>query len=258
MRPHDKQRAVTGHEGRCKVFCFPHAGGSADAFRDWPARGSAQAEFIAVEYPGRGHRFGESALTRFEPLLALLMADLSPALHGPFAFYGQSMGALVAFELTRALRRQGRAQPLSLFVASRRAPDLPTTLTGLGEESDEQLMHRLLEAETALPAAFRLPAWKRHFLDVLRADLRATEAYDFHAEPPISVPMVGIWAERDPWVTRAQVAAWHHHTDAGFRLVPLGGNHVLQSEDAQQALCNVITAQLSLRQGPRAEALHHE
>jgi surfactin synthase thioesterase subunit len=213
---------------------------------------------VAVEYPGRGRRFAQAPLVVFDGLLELLLSELRPALHGDFAFYGQSMGALIAFELTRALRREGRAQPRALFVASRRAPDAGTALTGLGDESDEQLMRRLLDGETALPAVFRLPAWKRHFLGVLRADLRATEAYAYRPEPPLSVPIVGIWAERDRWVTRAQVAEWKRHTSASFELAALDGNHLLQSREAKRALWSVIAAKLPPRQPAPEEAFDHD
>src|SRR3546814_15606287 len=55
-------------------------------------------------------------------LLDRLVAAIEPQLDRPFVFFGHSMGALVAFETARELRRRGLPPPIRLFVSGRRAP----------------------------------------------------------------------------------------------------------------------------------------
>src|SRR5438552_7109196 len=105
-----------------RLFCFPYAGGGASAFRCWPDALPASIEVCPVQLPGRETRFREPPYTRLAPLAEALGHALRPFLDRPFAFFGHSMGALVAFELTRWLRRAGGPQPAHLFVSACAAP----------------------------------------------------------------------------------------------------------------------------------------
>jgi medium-chain acyl-[acyl-carrier-protein] hydrolase len=105
-----------------RLFCFPYAGSGATVFRRWPASLPAGVEVCGVRLPGREGRLREPAFDRLAPLVEALAAALPPALDRPFAFFGHSMGALVAFELAHRLRRDGRPGPRHLFVSGRTAP----------------------------------------------------------------------------------------------------------------------------------------
>ena len=89
-----------GVAGR-RLFCFPHAGGGASQPLDlsgWAA--------VPVRLPGRESRLAEAPFERMGPLVAALADNIEPYLDRPFAFFGHSMGAVVAFELARELRRR--------------------------------------------------------------------------------------------------------------------------------------------------------
>ena len=87
-----------------RVFCFPHAGaGGSSLYRGWGAN------LCPAVPPGREGRYLEPPIDRMEALIAALEPAIAPLLDRPFAFFGHSMGAGVAFELTRALRRSGRS-----------------------------------------------------------------------------------------------------------------------------------------------------
>src|SRR5207253_1375620 len=75
-------------------------------------------EVCPIELPGRQTRWQESPFERLDPLVNSLATALSSELGGRFALFGHSMGALVAFELTRTLRRRGEGEPETLFVSA--------------------------------------------------------------------------------------------------------------------------------------------
>ena len=115
-RPRPNARA------RLRLFCFPFAGGGASTYRGWPAHLPADIEVAAVQLPGREERLRETAFHDATELCVKLVDVLAPYFDRPFAFFGHSMGALVAFELARVLRKSGGPSPAHLFVSARRGP----------------------------------------------------------------------------------------------------------------------------------------
>ena len=108
-----------------RLFCFPYAGGGISAFHSWSNNWLDEVEVCTVQLPGRENRLGERPFTNLEPLLEALLPHLRPSLDRPYAFFGHSLGALVAFELARELRRYSLTGPVHLFVSALRAPSVP-------------------------------------------------------------------------------------------------------------------------------------
>ncbi len=99
-------------QARLRLFCFPYAGGGASIFRTWPDDLPPRIEVCPVQLPGRESWLRGPLLTRHEPLIELLVQVLRPHLQLPFAFFGQSLCALIAFELARTLFLQINARPI--------------------------------------------------------------------------------------------------------------------------------------------------
>src|SRR5580765_133219 len=102
---------------RLRLFALPFAGGGASTFRQWPEGLPADIECCAVQLPGRETRYKEPGFVRMANLVAALAESLAPEFDRPFALFGHSMGALVAFELARELRRRRMRLPDVLFVS---------------------------------------------------------------------------------------------------------------------------------------------
>src|SRR5205085_1456366 len=100
---------------RVRLFCLPPAGGGTTVFRDWRQELDASVELILVQLPGRETRFDEPPIRDREALIERLGRLLLPELERPFALFGHSFGALLAFELARLLRRRGWGKPAHLF-----------------------------------------------------------------------------------------------------------------------------------------------
>ncbi|MFY0539568.1 thioesterase II family protein [Nannocystis pusilla] len=119
-------------DARLRLFCCAHAGAAAHVFHAWPAGLPPDVEVCAVQLPGRAFRLAEPAYTAVEPLVAALDAAAAPLLDRPFAVFGHSMGALVAFEWTRALRRRRGPCPSACACppsAARTSPTPPARCT---------------------------------------------------------------------------------------------------------------------------------
>src|SRR5229473_7209383 len=117
------------HGGKLRLFCFPHAGGSASSYHHWRSLLPGSVDVCLVQLPGRAARINEAPFTRLKPLVLELARVMRQHLDMPFAFFGHSMGALIAFELARLLQNQHKMMPECVLVSARRAPHLPPKKT---------------------------------------------------------------------------------------------------------------------------------
>ena len=68
---------------------------------------------------------GEAPYTRIDQVIEPLFSALLPLTGKPFAFFGHSLGAIIAYELARRFTASYAPAPFCLFVSARRAPWLP-------------------------------------------------------------------------------------------------------------------------------------
>src|SRR6059058_3650797 len=91
-----------------RLICFPHAGGSASAYVPLARALAPEVEVLAVQYPGRQDRRHEPPIEDVNRL-ADLAADVLPTDSArPYALFGHSMGALVAYETALRLSQDER------------------------------------------------------------------------------------------------------------------------------------------------------
>jgi surfactin synthase thioesterase subunit len=104
-------------DAKLRLFCFHHAGVGASVYRHWGFDLPPTVEVAAIQLPGRGNRFTEPPIADIPLLVDALASNLAPHLEGRFAFFGHSMGAVLAYELAHALRNRGLPSPCHLIVS---------------------------------------------------------------------------------------------------------------------------------------------
>src|SRR5262245_65647364 len=112
-------RPLARPDADVRLFCIPHAGSGAAQFHSWAATLPSSIELYGVRLPGRENRRAESPFRDVVDAASALREAIAPLLDRPFAYFGHSMGALVAYALAR------RAAPGWLFVCAARAPPVP-------------------------------------------------------------------------------------------------------------------------------------
>ena len=185
----------------CRLFCFPCAGAGATLYRPWIERLSPDIDVCPVQLPGRQERRGESAILNMGELVCSLADALAAAMTPPFAFFGHSMGGLIAFELTRELRRRGELLPSHLLIAASPAPQLPLGRESLHPLSDDALVAHLKEMGGTPEKLFEMDWLLQSYLPVLRADLTLYETRTYEPGAPLTVPITAVGGDRDPFVT---------------------------------------------------------
>lgn len=229
---------------RLRLFCFPYAGGGAHIYRSWQAQLPATVELCAVQLPGHGHRIRETAFKRMGPLVEAAATGLLPHCDKPFAFFGHSMGALICFELARLLRKTSGLQPVQLFVAGHRAPQLEDPHESVHNLPDKELVQKLNGLNGTPREVLEHPELMQVVLPILRADFAICETYQYTNEPPLSSPIYAFGGTKDEEAGPEQLEGWKAQTASRFSLEMIPGDHFFL-HTAQERLLAAMSRRLT-------------
>jgi medium-chain acyl-[acyl-carrier-protein] hydrolase len=236
-------RRYAAERAQLRLFCFPYAGGTSQIYRGWDQHLPPTVEVIPVELPGRASRLREPAFVRLLDLVHALTPAMAPIVDLPFALFGHSMGAIIAFELARDLRRVLGREPEVLCVSGRRAPQVP---------SDKPPTYDLPK-DGFISEVKRIGGTPREVLEqaelmelvspLLRADFQLIETYEYTAGAPLVCPITTYGGLADNEETGELLSMWRSQTTSGFALHMLPGDHFFL-RTSQTRLLGLLSRQL--------------
>lgn len=208
------------------IFCFPFAGGNKYSYRELKLKSPQHLNFITLEYPGRGARIGETLIKDINLLVDDLYNQVKEAIQNQdYAFYGHSMGGLIAYLLTVKIHQNKNREPLHLFITGTTGPsaisrgekkrfkmaqeDFLQEIRDFGGMPDE-----LLENEELL----------YYFEPILRADFEASENYSHSNYPVLNIPVTVITGiEEDMEIE--DIELWQKESTYKVEFIRLPGKH---------------------------------
>lgn len=208
-----------------RLFCFPHAGAGASAFRAWSRTLPAGVDVLAVQAPGREARLAEAPFQDLPPLVAEIAAALGTYDDCPMAFFGHSLGAIVAFEVTRELQRRGGNGPIRLFVCGCRAPHRALRSSPIHGLPDADFLEELGRLGGTPHEILGQDELMGLLLPGLRADFRLAESYLTSTTARVACPISAFGGREDAEATPEDMAGWGLHTIAGFQFRLFPGAH---------------------------------
>jgi surfactin synthase thioesterase subunit len=243
-------RTAAERHHRLRLFCFPPAGAGAAFYRTWS---SAAFSIHPILLPGRESRLREDPRADLPRLVDDLAEAISGHLDRPYAFFGHSMGALLAYETARRL--QSGFAPAALVLSGRRGPSTPALQPPIADRDDD----RFIDAVAALGG---IPAeildqsdMIRMIRPSLRADFRLNERYRPLPGPRLAGP-VALYAGRDdPEAPPRAVLSWGEETDRDHHLRVFNGGHFYFSPDPHRLL-SALTEDLHHLGALRSQAGH--
>ncbi|MCM2427006.1 thioesterase II family protein [Streptomyces sp. RKAG337] len=210
-------------DAQSRLFCFAHAGGSASFFFPLSRDLSPGVEVLSVQYPGRQDRRTEPNIPDMGELADRAAEALLPFADRPFALFGHSMGATLAYEVARRLQAAG-ARASALFVSGRRAPHRVVD-DGLHLLSDRELVDDILALDGTGSRMFGDPEMLEMVLPSIRSDYRAAETYRYVPGPLLDCPVHALTGFSDPRVEVQELHHWGEHTTGPFDLQVFSGGH---------------------------------
>lgn len=231
--------------GAMRLFFFPFAGGNANAFLPWQALIGPRLELRVAQLPGRGARLFDPPLAELDELVARLTRAVAGLADRPFVFFGHSVGALLAFEVARQLRRTGRPMPVSLWVSGAEGPRTRMVKGRLHDLAEAELIEALREYNGTAAEMLDDRELMQLVLPGVRADFALSECYVYRAEPPLDLPIHVLTGEDDPFVEPERAAGWSQESSQPVRRHVYPGDHFFLN-DHQQSIATLLAEAAAL------------
>ncbi len=227
-------------DGDIRLFCFAHAGGGGNFYRPWRRPLGPEIAVIPVVLPGREGRLKEAAYTRMEQLIDPLCDALLSYLDRPFALFGHSVGAVVAYEVARRLATWSVHHALlRLFVSARRGPHLPARRSSIYHLPTDEFLDAIERLNGTPSSLFRDRAMRDALLPGLRADFELNDRYAARSEGPLELPISAFVGDRDQLVGADEMRGWGDLTLNEFSLRIFAGDHFYLAEGRADVLAAV-------------------
>lgn len=206
-----------------RLVCFHSMGASASLFAPFLLNPPGGLDVVAVQLPGRDTRADEPVERNLGKIVSGILSEIDQVVGTPHIFWGHSFGGIIALEVLRALRRQGRPLP-RLLITGTIAPHLVERwqrrdlLIQVFQEnySPEYMMAVSRYVDDA--------DFVRSMLPIMRQDAPLLLDYQYHEEEPLDLPITAFAARQDDMVYPDEVAAWQRHAKE-LRLIEVDGDH---------------------------------
>jgi len=225
------------------LFFFPFAGASFYSYN--PLINALPKELFDVtvlEVPGRGKRSGEPLLSDICAMADDLFGRIRDQLNSPYAFYGHSMGSVLAYETSLRVQDSGLEPPSHLFLSGRGGPRIPHKNPDLPYLTGDKFYEKLKEYGGTPDEVLQDKELMAFFEPVLRADFTAAVSYISRGYRKIDSPLTVLFGNMD--ITRDDARAWQEITQVPLTIREFEGNHFFIF-DHILPVCDVICQTLS-------------
>jgi len=228
-----------------RLYCFPHAGGHSLAYRQWPHGLPKSVEVVSIQLPGRANRLRERPIASMKELVDHIIRALDGETEVPYAFFGHSMGAILAWAVTHGLADAGRPLPRHLIVSGRRGPRVADREPKLSGLTDAAFIAAIKDRYGGIPDELARHADVMELLlPPLRADIAAVEGLELPAAKRLPMPISAFGGRDDRMTTHDDLAAWSDETSCELRLRVYPGGH-FYLEEQRAVLLGEITRLLA-------------
>jgi len=197
-------------------------------------------ELSILQLPGRETLFNAPMYDTMKPLVDATLPIIGPLLEVPYLFFGHSLGAHVAFELSRELRRENAPLPHALIVSGTRAPHLPLRRVPLFDLPTPKLIDELRRYGGTPEAVLQNRELMDIFLPPLRADLTIFETYVHTPDAPFDFMIAAFGGRNDHRLDPGDLDAWQKHTTGRFSVSIFDGGHFYLLEQSRAAFSRVF------------------
>ncbi|SHJ15824.1 thioesterase II family protein [Aquimarina spongiae] len=221
---------------KLKLFCLPYAGGSAAIFNKWKEFIDDTIEIIPIELAGRGSRIQAPMYTSVSEAVDDIFEIVKEGItDGPYALFGHSMGAMLAYELTTKIATQGLEGPQHIFFSGRAVPHIKMREDKKYHLLDEENFKKQVRKLGGTPPEFfKHPELLELFLPLLRNDfmLAATDYSNREIVPHSCNITVFLGKEED--MTHEQADGWKLHTEGVCSIHYFNGGHFFLNQYAKE------------------------
>jgi surfactin synthase thioesterase subunit/acyl carrier protein len=230
-----------------RLFLLHHAGGSHLLYRGWTHHFPQDWELCLLEAPGRGQLQNLPLIDDCDQLVDHFLAAITSVLDRPFGFFGHSMGAHIAYQLTRRLHHEGGPLPNWLGVSAYAAPPGPPGADDYPHlMGDDELRRWLRNAGGSPPQLLDDDALWRTFAPVFRTDFKLLDTWSPPPEPgPLPVPLSVFGGRNDRLIDENRLLSWQALTTDFRGLHMYEGDHFYLMNHRRALAAAIVAAMRS-------------
>jgi medium-chain acyl-[acyl-carrier-protein] hydrolase len=208
------------------IYGFPFAAGSQYSYNGFVKKSSEGIIWRALDYAGRGKRIFEPPMTNIHRIVDDFLEKLSGNLETPYAFYGHSMGSLVAYLLTVEIQKNNLPMPQHLFLSGRGGACIPERFRNAEAMTQADIINEIMVMDGKIETLLQNPKLLNAYEKVLRADLLALEQYDYQygTKKPLPVEATVIIGSQDIYSPQ-QAQQWQREFSSPIDFYVMQGGH---------------------------------
>lgn len=219
------------------LVCIPWAGAGAAPFRPWgPVVGEA-ATVYGVRLAARENRRMEPPAKSLTQVIDETVQELLGLGVRRVALFGQCSGALLAFELAKALFKSCHDLEVTHLIVASQLP--PSVFTKVGVESRQALTQYVPEDLREEPELVEV------LLPIIAGDINLVADYSYSPDVSLDVPLTVIYGARDEVLDRAKVDGWRLETNGPTNFYEIAGADHLLGGAAWLKLAKIVGATLT-------------
>lgn len=220
---------------KLNLFCLPYAGGGSAIFHDWKEYLKDVATVKPLLLPGRERRINEIPPDNTQDLALNIFQEMSLGLEEPWAIFGHSMGASLAWEIAVIADKHNHIQNPKLLITSGRAsPDLERLKKPIHSLPNGEFIEKLKELGGTPKAVLDNQEMMDLLLPILRGDFKRSETWEPTSHILQSTPILSFGGTKDDESTLNRITPWASYTKSWHKNCLIPGGHFYISE--QRAL----------------------
>ncbi len=217
-------------------------------YRGWPAGLPADVEVVAVQLPGRETAIGRPCLSDYREAVEQLSAALRPGFDRPYALFGHSMGALLAYGVAAAARQRGDRAPERLLVSGSAGPGFASGRPDRADWSDGELVEDLRSMGGTPEEVLANRELVGMILPTLRADYAICRSFHRPDGPLLDCP-VSVLGGEDDTVSLDALHHWSTVSRASTTVRTFPGGHFFLTGESAAGVLAAVSQDLSVTAG---------
>lgn len=224
-----------------RMFCFPHAGGTAQDYKKWIQYLPDGVELYAAQLPGRAERMSEDLCSDFNFLVNNLVTNILPLINVTYVFVGHSLGGIIAFEVAKAIRKLNYGLPDHLFIIGRTGPNIPEVNPTYDLADDDFIDYLRLQSGTHEQILGDRDVMK-FFLPIIRNDMKLADTYHYwyQKDQPLPCPIHVFWGSEETNMKVDELEDWANETSGSFSIDQFDGHHFFLHEQTKNVVSKIF------------------
>jgi len=220
-------KTVINHIKKKILFCFSYAGGSATVYNKFNQYLDKNIEILPIEYAGRGKRINEEFYPNISCAIDDIYKEVSRHINEcEFAFFGHSMGTVIAYEVGKRIKEKCSREPIHIFVSGRYPPHINKKGTRLHLLPDERFKDEILKVGGTPKEVFENKEYAELFIPILRADYKLIELYSFNEDLTKFNSGITVFSGKDDKIVeRNELFEWQKYSEYGIDVYEFDGGH---------------------------------